>query len=453
MKIRKLEPERLLFSDRDLVRILVPLLIEQCLTNVVGLVDTMMISGLGEAAVSGVSLIDSVNILIILLFSALGAGGAIVAGQYLGQREERRARHAGNQLILLMAGLGVLVMLALYLMQNLILRYLFGSIEPAVEANARTYLTIVWLSVPAIAVFNGGAALLRAMGDTRSSMLCSLTMNVVNISGNALLLYGLKWGVEGAALPTALGRYVAAFLVVRKLLDRRKTLCLEWADLRHIDTKTIGRVLRLGIPNGLENSMFQFGKLIMVSVVAGFGTVSIAANAVCNGLGTFQLLPGMAGGLAITTVVSRCVGAGDFEQARYYTRRLVGAIYLMLIVFNTALFLCLDPVLRLYHLSPEGFAMARHAMLVHGIASMALWPLAFSIPNTLRAAGDVCFVMVVSTVSMWVLRVAGGYFIAVVLDWGMIGVWHAMNIDWCLRIACFVPRYLGTKWYTFRLKE
>lgn len=441
-------PQGALFSGHDLFVLIVPLLVEQVLNTTVGIADSMMIASVGEAAVSGVSLVDSVMILINNVFAALATGGAVVSGQFLGMCSAERAEQAGNQLVLFSAAAGAAVSLLLYLLSGFILGTVFGAIEPDVYAHARTYLLIVTLTAPFVAVYSAGAALFRTMGNSRVSMLISLIMNVVNIAGNAVLIFGLKWGVAGAAIPTLCSRILAAVLVLRLLYraDPSIPIRLHPEQLRRFDGGLIRRILGIGIPNGLENSMFQLGKILMLSLVSTFGTASIAANAVGTTVCTFQSLPGAAMGLAMVTVIARCVGAGDYAQVRYYTRRLMGICYGAMIVLNAAILLALPGITWLYHLSDETARLASIVLTIHGSFCMLIWPLSFTLPNTLRAAGDVRFCMLVAIVSMWVFRVGGGWLLATAGGFGMVGVWMAMILDWCFRTVLFVHRYRGDRW-------
>lgn len=441
-------PRGSLFSGHDLLVLIVPLFIEQFLNTTVGMADSMMIASVGEAAVSGVSLVDSVMILINNIFAALATGGAVVAGQFLGMRDPDRAEQAGNQLLLFTAVLGAAVSVLLYLLSGFILGTVFGAIEPDVYAYAHTYLFIVALAAPFIAVYNAGAALFRTMGNSRISMTVSLIMNAVNICGNAVLIFGLRMGVAGAAIPTLLSRVLASFLMIQLLRrgDPSLPIHLRPADLRRFDGGLIRRILYIGIPNGLENSMFQLGKIMMLSLVSTFGTVSIAANAVGSTVCTFQSLPGTAIGLAMVTVIARCVGADDFEQVRFYTRRLMAVAYGAMIVFNSLILLSLPVITWLYHLSDETARLATIVLTIHGVFCMIIWPLSFTLPNALRAANDVKYCMIVAIFSMWVFRVGGGYLLATLGGFGMVGVWMAMILDWAFRTVCFVHRYRGEKW-------
>ena len=202
----------------------------------------------------------------------------------------------------------------------------------------------------------------------------------------------------------------------------------------------------IGVPNGLENGMFQLGKIMVLSMVASFGTASIAANAVSNILATFQVLPGLSVGMAVITVCSRCVGAEDYDMARFYTRKIVKLVHLLTFLFTAIILLVLPVIMYLYNLSPEAMEYTRKILWWHGVIGILIWPEAFTLPNTLRAASDVKFCMILSIISMWVFRIGFSYILGVKLGMGVFGVWVAMTIDWVVRAVLFIIRYKGHRW-------
>ncbi|WP_286165650.1 MATE family efflux transporter [Clostridium facile] len=435
-----------MFDNQMLVKLIIPLIIEQFLTVTVGMADSVMIASVGEAAVSGVSLVDTVNILLINVFAAMATGGAVVAGQYLGQKRQKEACKAADQLVLFITFFSIIIMVLMYLCKNWILHGVFGKIDSDVMGYANTYLVIVSLSIPFIALYNGGAALFRTMGNSNISMIITLIMNIINVIGNAILIYRFQMGVAGAAIPTLFSRIVAAILIIVLLRKQNLLVHLTKPFQFKLNFHFIKKILRIGIPNGLENSMFQLGKILVLSLVAGFGTASIAANAVSNTIANFQILPGMAIGLATITVVSRCVGAGDYEQVRFYTRKLLRITYLSMILINIIIDLGLPLILWIYNLTPETGMITKQLILYHSICCVTIWPFSFTLPNTLRASNDVRFCMVTSIVSMWVWRIAFSFVLAQFLHLGVFGVWVAMTIDWLFRAICFVIRYRGSRW-------
>ena len=448
-EVRKINIE---FSDRDLRRLIVPLVIEQMLAITVGLFDSVMVSQVGEAAISAVSLVDTVNVLMVNAFSELATGGAVITGQYLGRREPAKAGHSGAQLLLFMGEASLLIMALFYLAKGFVLGVVFGQVEPDVAAYANTYYIIVEASIPFLAIYSAGAALFRVMGNSKISMWVSLLTNLINVAGNALLIFGFHMGVEGVAIPTLVSRAVGAVVIVALLRRPDLPLRVERFTLRH-DKYVVKNILRFGVPNGLESSMFQLGKILLLSTVAVLGTASVAANAIGNTVCTFQCVPGNALGLAMVTVVSRCVGAGNYEKARFYTRKLMKFTYFFMWGAIALVLALLPLIMRLYNVSDQAASYARQIIWMHGIAAAVLWPASFTLPQALRAAGDTRFTMVVSTASMWTLRVGLGVLLGRFWGFGVLGIWMAMFADWALRVAFFLPRFLGHKWETMGVRD
>ena len=435
-----------LFSRNDLVRLIIPLIVDQFLQVAVGLSDSIMVARVGEAAVSGVSLVDTVMLLIINIFTALATGGAVIAGQYLGRKDPKTGCEATAQLFNFTFLFSIFIMILGYLGQNVILYHVFGKIEPEVMKDSRTYLLIVLASIPMIAMYNAGAAIFRAMGNSNVAMKTSLLMNSINVFGNALLIFGFHRGVEGVAIPTVVSRGVACVVILILLNNQEHELHILHPYPFKIKWNVLKKILYIGIPNGLENSMFQLGKIAVLSLVSGLGTASLAANAVGNNIANFAILPGMSFGFALLTVCAQCVGAGDFEQVKYYTKHMMRVEYLCLIASNLIVILALPFILSVYNLSDEAAQYANDIILYHAACVVTIWPLSFTLPNTLRAAADVKVTMVLSIISMWVFRFGFSYLLTMVFHMGIFGVWVAMTIDWLVRGIFFVCRYKSGRW-------
>ena len=440
------------FTNRDLLRLLIPLIIEQMLAVTVGLADSLMVSSLGEAAVSSVSLVDTVNVLLNSLFASLATGGAIVTGQYLGAKNMEKAQRSAEQLLIFNGAVAIGITVVMYALQRSIVYGLFGSIEPDVAANSLAYFRIVELSIPFLAVYSAGAALFRVMGDSKTSMKISLWMNLINVSGNALLIYVFKWDVSGVALPTLASRVFAAFAILFLMRNQNLTLHLSKDFRLRMDRKMVGLIVRTGVPNGIEGSMFQLGKILLMSVISSFGTAAIAANAIGNTLMTFQNLPGNAASLASTTVISQCTGLRDYDSSKFYAKKLLKFAHIGLLVSNALVLLALPVILRIYHVSHEAKELARFLVMTYSVVCCLVWPLSFSFPQTLRASGDNRFVMVVSVGSMWAFRLVLGVVLSQHMGLGLVGVWIAMYVDWVVRAICFVLRYRSGKWMTKAIK-
>ena len=440
--------ESLLFTREDLKKLIVPLIIEQALALSIGLFDTLMVSSCGEAAVSGVSLVDSISVLLIQILSALATGGAVVCSQYIGKKMPERAKLSAGQLMFIMLVSAGTVMVVILLSYRFLLRAIFGQIDADVMQNAEIYFIISAISYPFLGVYNAGAALFRAIGNSRVSMYTSLVMNVINIGGNAVLIFGFGLG---AALATLTARIVSALVMVVLLSRKDNPLCIATPGCMKPQRDVIGKILKIGIPSGVENGMFQIGKLLVSRLTATFGTAAIAANAVANSVAGFANIPGIAIGLAIVTVIGRCIGAGEKEQARYYSKRLLGLAYAGMVLADLALFVLVKPIIACFALSAEAARIATQLLVSFAVCAALIWPLSFTLPNVLRAAGDAKYTMEVSVFSMWVFRVASSYFFAGTMGLGVLGVWIGMYVDWAFRTLLFVIRYRRGRWLEKRV--
>lgn len=442
-----------LYSNAELTRLILPLIMEQFLAILVGMLDTVMISGVGEAAVSGVSLVDNINILVINIFSALATGGAVVAGHALGQKNRDQAGQSAWQMVLFLLYTSAVTTIVLVGGHTVILRAVFGQVEGAVMESAATYLIFTGLSICPLALYNGCAALFRAMGDSRTTMYISLLMNLINLVGNAILIFLCNMGVAGAAIATLVARTVAAALIFKLMLDEKREVNFKGRLTLRVDFSLVKRILYIGVPNGLENSLFQLGKILLLSLVSTFGTSAIAANAVCGTITNFNILPGMAIGMALLSVSSVCIGAGEIGQVRYYTRKMMRLTWLAMSSVSLIMMVGAPLFLKIYHLTPETTTLALQVIRFHAVMCMISWVPSFSLPNTLRAAGDVVWTMLIAIISMWTFRIITAYIFSYAFHLGLIGIWIAMTIDWTFRAVCYTLRYRGGKWETIMLKR
>lgn len=435
----------MLFSKQDLRKLIIPLILEQALAITVGMADTMMISSVGEAAVSGVSLVDMYNNLVFSVLAALATGGAVVTSQYLGAGRPEKACRSARQLICTAGMIAIAVMLLSVLFHRPVLRLLFGGIEADVMQNAIIYMVISALSFPMLAVYNAAAALFRSMGNSQITLKVSILMNVVNIVGNAVCIFGLHMGVAGVALPTLISRTLAGILLYVLLRRPENVIRLERGRFR-FDFEEVKRILYIGIPSGIENGIFQLGRVLVVSIIAGFGTVQIAANGVANSLDAMGCIAGQALNLAMIAVIGRCVGAKDETQIRHYTKKLLGMTYLFTSMTNIVILVFLPQILSLYGLGSETTKLAWTLVMIHDGIAIFLWPLSFTLPNMLRACNDVKYTMVISIFSMITFRIGLSYILGVQMQLMAVGVWIAMVADWIFRVICFLVRYFRGKW-------
>lgn len=425
-----------MFTSRKLYDLIWPLLAEQLLTVLVGMIDVLMVAQLGEAAVSGVSLADSVNHLVIMALTALTAGGTVVTAKAIGAGDRERSSACSAQLLSSAFVLMTVISAVLIIMRVPLLRAAFGAAEESVVDNAGRYMIYTTLSFPFLALYQGASAVFRAKGNTRLSMRVALEMNLFNISGNALCIFVLHMGVEGVAVPTLVSRAAAAAVMI-SCLQRDDDVAVRSTACLRPDREILGEMLSIGVPGSIESALFNLGKVMLQSLVSTLGTASIAAYAVASNLATYLYLPGNALGAAMTTVVGQCRGAGEYGQARYYVRKIIGINYMMLFVICTVMALFRGPIVSLYSLGGDASAQAMALILSHCIA-MIIWPVAFMLPYYFRAMGRAAYTMTVSLAAMGLFRIALACLFVAYLGKGVLWVWLAMYTDWLFRSAVFI---------------
>lgn len=440
-----------MFSNQSLRKLIIPLFVDQILIFSVSIVATMMLSYAGEAAVSGFSLVDMINMLLINVLAALAIGGAVVVSQYIGRGEREHACDAASQLITITAVISIGIMLFVVFFHKQTLRILFGNVEADVMANAITYFAISGLSYPFLAVYNSCAALFRSMGNSRIPMIVSIFMNLINIVGNAIAIFVLHAGVTGVATATLLARTAAAVIMMYLSLNRNNEVYIRFSIIFSWNRAMIRKTLNIAIPNGIENGIVQLGRVLLISIIALFGTTQIAANGVTNGLVGISVSFASAMNLAILTVVGQCIGAGDYSQTTYYVKKLLKITYFGTLVISLTQILLLNWILNLYTLSPETHQLAYILVVIHNCLAIILWPVSFTLPSGLRAAGDVRFTMIVSIGCMFIFRISFAYILGIGFHLGVIGIWLAMGIDWTVRSIVYIARFKRGKWKNFQV--
>jgi putative MATE family efflux protein len=449
MKIEDAILSKKLFTNQNLFKLFLPLVIEQFLEYLVGLVDSIMVAYVGESAVSGVSLVDFVMALLISLFAALSTGGAVIAGQYMGKKQMEESREAANQLVWFTGVVSIIIMVIIYLLKPFILNGLFGQITDEVRRDANTYLMITAVSIPFLALYNAVAAIFRTMGNSKLPMKVMLVMNIAHAVGNAILIYGFHFGVTGVAIPTLISRIAAAVIIITLALNKKQSLYIKKSLKHKFNWTMIKKILRIGVPYGLENGLFYLGRIIVLGLVATFGTAAIAANAVSGTIVMFEVLPGMAIGLGLTVVISRCVGAEDYDQVKYYTKKIMGIVYVANVICCALVLALLPAILNVYGLSETATSLTTQNVWWHAAFAVVIWPLSYTLPVTFRASGDAKFPMIVGILSMFFCRIALAYLLAIYFNMGMFGTWVAMFIDWIVKAIIFVYRYISGKWTKF----
>lgn len=447
----KIDYGNLLFPRRALWMLLIPLIIEQMLNSLMGMVDTLMVSRVGAEAISAVSLVDSINNLVLQVFAAMAAGAAIICSQYLGRKDEKGCNDAAKQIVLTVVVISSVIMIIGVGFRKPLLHLIFGSVEEAVMTNAQMYFLITALSYPFIALFQAGAAFYRACGNSKFTMKTALIANVANIVGNTLFIFVLQMGAAGAAVSTLISRALCAFVVFYALRKPGYAIQLKNYFSIRPDLNLIVKILAIGVPSGIENGMFQFGKLAIQSTVSSLGTAAIAAQAMTI---IFENVNGMAAvgiGIGLMTVVGQSIGAGRQEEAKYYIVKLAGYAEVAMIISCILVYIATRPVTVLAGMSEESTALCMQMILAITIVKPLLWVPSFTPPNGLRAAGDVRFSMITATLTMWLCRVALSIFLMRVVKTGPIGVWYGMFADWGVRGVIFTIRFVRGKWLRFKV--
>lgn len=435
-----------MFSNADLRKILIPVAIEQLLASMMGTVDTIMVSNVGSAAISAASLVDSLNVLVIQAFAALSAGGSIICAHYIGGKNKQEANRSAGQVIFIVTLLSTILMAVCLGFNEGLLRLIFGKVEEGVMTAAKTYFFYTALSFPFIGIYDAGASIFRAQGDTRTPMTISVVSNAFNVGGNAMLIWGFHMGIAGAAISTLAARIFCAVMVMLLLRKPTNTVVVRDYLKIHPDGRMIKKILKIGVPSGIENGMFQFGKLAIQSTVSTLGTAAIAAQAMTSILEGLNGVAAMGIGIGLMTIVGQCMGAGRKDEAKYYIKKVTIIAEIVVIISCVVVFAAVKPVIILGGMEAESAAMCSYMMGWITVIKPLVWTPAFIPANGMRGAGDVRFSMIVSCISMWLCRV----FLCVVLirnfGFGPMAVWIGMFSDWAIRAVLFTIRFFSGKW-------
>ena len=411
---------------------ILPLLMEQFLLMLVGLADTMVVSYAGEAAVSGVSLVNSFNTIFINLFTALASGGAVVVSQYIGRRDMKMASESSSQLLMVATVFAVVISIPVLIWKVPLLKGLFGKVEPDVMEACKTYLRISVYSFPALGIYNAGTALYRSIGKTSVTMKISIVSNLINVAGNLIGVFVFRAGVAGVAYPSLIARTFSAVVIT--------LLCFREKEVRYVgrwifqwNRELLKKMLSIAIPNGVESGIFQFVKVALSSVVALFGTYQIAANGISQSIWSVAALISVTMGPVFITVIGQCMGAGDIRQAEYYFRKLTKVTVCISVAWNTLIFLITPLLIKIFAVSRQTGQMILYLVLIHNIANAVVFPFADPLGKGLRAAGDAMFTMGISLFTTIGVRLILSILLGIVLDLGVIGIALAMCLDWTVR--------------------
>lgn len=440
-----------MFTNKEIKNLLIPLVIEQILVMFVGIADTMMVSHAGEAAISGVALVDMVDYFIITVLSSVATGGAVIVSQYLGSRQRSQTNQSAGQLMIVSGILSTVVMVLCLMFHQGILKLLFGKIETDVMEACIIYFIITAFSFPFLGIYNASAALFRSIKKTNVTMYVSAFMNVINIVGNVIGIFVLQAGIAGVAVPTLISRAFAAVLLTILLCRGKYEVHLNFGVVFPPKKEYVQRILRIAVPNGLENGFFALGTVLVTGIVALSGTAQIAANGVANSIDQIAVMIVNAVNLAMITVVGQCMGAGEIEQSKNYTKKLMKVSYIGTAVLGSFICFALPVILSFYELSDDAYRYTCILIVMHNILAVLLHPTSFNLANSLRAAGDVQFTMAVGISSMLLFRLGSGVLFGIILNLEVIGVWIAMGTDWMARSVLFTLRYKSGKWKTIKI--
>ena len=436
------------YSDRGLLFLFLPLIVEQTLKYGTGLVDSLMVSSLGEAAISGVSLIDFVMSFLTSLIAALLVGGSAIISQSIGAKDMPSAQAGVNLFIKSVIVFSVGLSLLTYILQDFILTRLFGHLDADVYNHADAYLSILTGSIPLLGLYSVGANIFRCMNNTLTPMLIMLTSNILNIIGNAVCIYYLGLGTQGIAASTFVSRLIAAIWILLMLTDKKRLLHITGFFSSRFEFSILKKILGIGVPTGVENGTFFLGRILVLGIVASLGTSAIASNAVAGVLSNFQVIPGLAIAFGTTVVIGRCAGSGDLVQTKYYTRKIIAIVYCVQLITISAVYLVLPRILDIYSLSPETSNAVSEIMMWHSVVAITIWPLAYILPATFRASGDARFPMSVGIISLFARRLFCAWLFGIYLEIGIIGIWIGMFADWILKAVAFVVRYFSGNWFS-----
>lgn len=440
-----------LFSNKELKKLILPLFMEQLLVMLVGIADTFVVSYAEEAAVSGVSLVNSFNTIFIYLFTALASGGAVIISQYIGRHDTEPAGESASQLFTVSLLFSAAAAVVILMLHRQILRLMFGKVEPEVMEACVTYLRISAYSYPAIAVYNAGAAVYRSIGKTSTTMYISVLSNIINVIGNVIGVFVLYAGVAGVAYPSLAARMFSAVVITGLCFRKRERVQYRLGWILQWNRDLMRRILGIAVPNGIENGIFQFVKVALSSVAALFGTYQIAANGIAQSIWSMAALAGVTMGPVFITVIGQCMGAGDSGQAEYYFKKLLKITLLLSLIWNAMIFAVTPLLMKAYILADETKRLVILLVLIHNVFNSIVFPFSGPLGNGLRAAGDVKFTMVVSIASTIGGRLIFSLLFGIVFQMGVIGIACAMCLDWLLRAIIFYVRFKAGKWKCFKV--
>ena len=440
-----------MFTNEDLRKMIVPLFFEQLLVMLVGIADTFIVSYVGESAVSGVSLVNMFNTVFIYLFTALASGGAVMISQYIGNKDKKNAILSSSQLLMFSTIFSIVIAVLVCATNEWLLRLMFGQVDNAVMESCVTYLRISAYSYPMLAIYNAGAAMQRSLCKTKVTMYISIIANIINVIGNIIGVFVLKAGVVGVAYPSLIARLFSAIAITILCFKTNQEAYYTKDDVLTWDVPMLSRILKIAIPNGVENGIFQLVKVALGSVVALFGTYQIAANGIAQSIWSLAALVGSAMGPVFITVIGQCQGAQDDEATQYYFKKLMKITLIFSIAWNGIVFALTPIFMQFYAVSEQTKELVIILVLIHNVFNTVAFPFSGPLSNGLRATGDVKYTMIVSIASTVGGRLVLSIILGIYCHMGVIGIAYAMCLDWSIRAIIFYMRYRSGKWKEFQL--
>lgn len=441
---------------KDILGLAIPIVIEQTFVMLLGVCNTMMAGHIGQEAVSAIGMVDSMNNLFIAFFAALSVGATVVVAQQIGQKAFDKANETAKQAIasgIIVAGV---ISLLLWIFRVPVINFLYGSAEELVKSNAKLYIEFTLFSYPFIAISQIANGILRGAGDTKTPMYITMFMNIINIALGYILIFGIhvlnipSLGIMGAAIAIAIARMIGAVIIMTVLFNGGKVIKIEKLLSFRFDMKTQKNIFNIGIPAGVEQVIFNTGKLIVQIFIVTMGTASIAANAIGMSIMQIMNVPGSALCLAATTLVGQYIGRNDVKGAKATLIYLVKFSTVCLVSIGIVFFPISECLASIYTNVPEVIRITGILVKSNSIAYLA-WAISFVLSAGLKGAGDTRYTMMTAFIGMWMFRIGLGYILGIVCNIGILGIWIAMYVDWIVRGTLYLLRLRGNKWIMHRL--
>lgn len=438
-------------NAKQIFSLIIPIFIDSAFIVLISILNTAMISSSGVAAVSAVSVVDSLNIFIVSVFIAIATGGTVIVAQYFGGRNPEQASRAASQAISAIAVISISLCILIILFHSQLLQLLFGSADADVLANAKLFLIGSSISYPFFAIYQSIVGVLRGVSETKACLFLSVILNLTYFVLNILFITVMDLGVLGLAISYIVARVLGASIAVFYLFKMCHTLNVKLKDVFKPQLALLKKIMFIGLPFAAEQLFFNGGKLLTQTFIVQLGTLSITVNAISNSLSLLFQVGGSTLSVAIVTVVGQCIGRREIDDARKFIRSFLWLSCAFFVVITAVLLAIFPSLVGLYNPPSEIVPDIFQLIIIISVAQPLFWSLSFILPSAMRAAGDSTFISIVSLLTMWLFRVILGYILGITLQFGLVGVWIAMVAEWGIRGAVFYMRFRGDKWYRHKL--